>query len=349
MANIPGTLGFHPQNSLVLFVFERDYTSFGPCYTLGPVLRSEIDSIYLGPDFLTYVESLEPDLLLAVAIGPKSAIAAGKEFALRCEEAELPLAAVWHVKELLTGAPYERIAGESADSLGPWTSGKRDWDGGTVGEILSAPAMSSFTARGELPALDRNEALGFFDRPTCAESLADRRQLTKSVTAVAESFVCALGVSPAAEVTLMVDSLLDDFQDILDTIIQQNLGVDAVAIRDDLVEQAAVYFAHSKLRDALLHWSVSEYAEAFFTVCVSVARATQGVVRANALCCGALAAAYDGQQHRVGQAVQLALEEDCQHRLTLLVYEALRYGGLHVLFEACEEGAILSQKALRGC
>lgn len=346
-SNIPGSLGYHPEESLIVFLFHReDNSDTGYRYTLGPMLRADIEHLDQPHDFLGYVCGFEPHLIFAVAIGSEASASAALEFEDLCCELDLPLAAVWHVPELYSGAPYERIGGESAAELGPFTSGRNDWDRGQVAEILAAPSMEAFRRRGELPELSRAESYAFLSQPNPNTTRRERQGLSKRGRQHALALLAALEESSPEEAEYMVDSLLDDVQDVIDTIISQQLTPEEICEDMDLIEQCAVYFSHPSLRDPLLQWAVSDYAQAFYALSVAIARSTDYETKASALCCAALSASYTGQKHRVLQALQLAHEGAPKHRLTVLMVEALHCGGLEMLYQACHEGALLARKAL---
>lgn len=348
MSNIPGSLGYYPSDCLLLLLLRcEDSTDHGGSYALGPILRTEFDILSNTEHLMGALGEFAPDLLFAVVIGGDEAIAAGKQLDQFATQHELPLAAVWHLPELYSGARYTRVAGESADSLGPNTTGKAEWDSGVVAEIIASPSMEDFRRRGELPDLSREESLAFLAEPNVHLTEADMDSLTLQCASFAESLTRAIAASSAEEKEFMVDALLDEFQDLLDDIVHDAMTCDDLMAEGELVEEAAVYLSHTKLRDPLLQWAVSDYAQEFFNLCVAVARSTTGATRNNALCCVALSAAYLGMHYRAGQALQLAHEADSTHRLTALVLKAWQCGAMHVLFEACEEGAQLAIQALK--
>lgn len=346
-ANIPGSLGYHPNDCLVVFIFHcaEDYGDGGR-YQLGPVLRTDVTSVAESEEFLHYVRGFEPDLMFVAAIGGSDAVVAGLEFETQCVVNDVPLLAVWHIPELYSGAPYERIGGESWSELGAHNTGSEHWDCGVVGEILAAPAMEAFRRRGELPELTREESFAFFSQPNPLTTKRDRRQLSKQGKQHARALLQTLQSSEADEAEYMLQSLLDDFQDAVDSIVHQQLSVDEICQDMDLIEQCVVYFSHPNLRDTLLHWAVSDYAYAFFSLSVAIARSTSLETRSHALCCAAMAACYSGHKHRVSQALQLAYDNTPRHRLTLLMLEALHCGGLELLYQACHEGSNLARAAL---
>lgn len=349
-ADIPGALGYHPEECLVAFLFFREDRITPNCseysYILGPMIRADIDSIMDDEEYLHQICRFEPDLVFMAAIGSDDAAHAALHFEATCQSYGLPLAGLWHIPELYSGAPYTRIGGESVASLGPVTSGREEWESGYVGDILSAPSMAAFRRRGELPELSREESFAFLAAPNPHVTRRERRTLTKRGKQHAKELLNALRKSEPDEAEYMVDSLLDDIQEVIDYIVAQQLTPDEICSDLDLIEQCVVYFSHTSLRDPMFHWAISEYAQAFFSLCVAMARSTAFETRSNALCCAALAASFTGQEHRVNQALQLAFESNRKHRLTLLMMEALHCGGLELLYQACHEGSDLARKAL---
>ncbi|MEJ5927103.1 DUF4192 domain-containing protein [Corynebacterium sp. H128] len=348
LSNIPGALGYIPQECAVIFAFERSGPEHGQCrYELGPMLRVDLPDL-LTHNFLTFLDELGADLLFAAVIGSPRAADAGVMLAERCAIEDIPLAAVWHVVELLSGARYQRVAGESTVSLGPNTSAKDCWDRGYVAEIVAAPAMVDFVRRGELPEIDRTASYAFLTAPHPELSDADRRMFSEFAVRQGESLISAVESSEPREAELMVDSILDAFQEHIDAIIHEQLSVADLLEDIELLETLAVYFGNTKLRDCTLKWAVSPYAEALFTLTVALARTGTGTLQANALCAAALSASYLGLHYRVSQALQLAYAADDEHRLAALMTHALYYGAMPMLHEACHEGSLLAEASLRG-
>lgn len=348
MSNIPGALGYHPDDCLVVFLLELHCAD--ECrgeYHLGPMFRVDMPDLQASSEFAEYIAAWDPDLVMAAVIGDERTKATALEFERQCCELEVPLVAVWHVPELYSGARYVRIGGESADSLGPYTSGKAFWDEGTIGEIVAAPAMAAFRRRGELPDASRDDALEFFARDDKLVSVEEAAQLGAAATQHADSLLRAISNSGPAEAETLVDNLYDDLFELVDQILVEDISVRDLVAELEHVEQIAPFFARSALRDPLLEFAVSDNAEGFFRLCVAVARATIGVTRVNALCCAALAASFSERGHRVPQALQCAFEEDPAHRLSHLMMQALQCGGLQLVHQACREGSELALAALK--
>lgn len=347
MSNLPGTFGYHPADCFVLFFLHR--SPIGPAlsrYELGPILRLEYEALDSKRDFLALIADFEPDLMLSVFIGGEQAITAARICDELCSAHGVPMAAVWHLNELHSGARYRRVGGDEAPTFTPGHINGAEWDEGTVSEIVAAPAMEAFRRNGELPDLSREESLAFFSADPAGDNDIDPARFTKRARGLAKSWLQALDRSDQQEAEHMVDALLDDFQDAIDEVISYQLSVDDVVGNHDTLERCGVYYAHTRLRDTLLSWAVSDYANAFFTLSVAIARASKGETRANALCCAAFAASYSGRSYRVPQALQMAHTERSKHRLTLLMLEALQCGGLELLWRACIEGADLARDAL---
>ncbi|MEJ5996905.1 DUF4192 domain-containing protein [Corynebacterium sp. H130] len=350
ISNIPGVLGYHPENSLIAFLFFRQAeVGKGGRYVLGPMLRADFGALNHDSGFVDYIAHIEPDLVFGVVVGTEGALECAREFEVLCHETGVPLSAVWHVPELFSGAQYTRITGEGVDGLSEFTSFRQQWDQGEVAEILASPAMASFVQRGDLPAINRRESYAYFEPTQQSVTIDGREQLTRDCIMHAESLIGALEASDAFDAELMTRSLIDDFQDIIDRVISYQLSEDEIEADNDIIEHASVYFGHTWLRDALLDYAVGDYSAAFYRLCVAVARVLRGEPRAHALCCAAMAASFIGHNHRVPQALELANVSCPRHRLTYLMQEALHCGGLTLLYRACVEGARLARvKLVRG-
>lgn len=343
LSNIPGILGYLPTDSMVVFLFEqRNDNPLDNTLILGPVLRADIDAMCEPAGFIEAIDNADSDLVLAILIGNDDALGLAERFARLCKERFVPLGAVWQVDELYTGASYRKVS--EHEPLPGWDD--TAWERGVVSEIVASPSMASFVRRGELPALSREESYAYFDPGSAHECAKERAFLTRSAMINAESLLEAIEESDPEETESMVTAILDDFQDVIDHIISYNLSEDDIGRDDSLIDTAAVFFGHTWLRDPLLDCAVSEYAEAFYRLCVAVARATESEVRANALCCAAMAASFVGYSHRVTQALELAESASAHHRLTILMQQALHCGGLTLLYQACVEGAGLARAKL---
>lgn len=153
LANIPGILGFYPQDSLVLAFFERKEES--PHLALSPLARLDLDDavetlINNQAQFTAWAEQLSTDAVIAYVVNSDPSAADELAEFLLSGESPLPtVLAIVQVPEITSGTGWWTIY----QQLG--LSAPRS---GTVSEVASSAALQQMILdTGQLPALSRDE------------------------------------------------------------------------------------------------------------------------------------------------------------------------------------------------
>ncbi|WP_158408032.1 DUF4192 family protein [Corynebacterium epidermidicanis] len=351
LANIPGILGYYPHESFVLFVFQAHRTT-GRLYELGPVLRADIDDPEAIVELCRAAQLHDPSLILGAIISTgtdaDTATDVAEETILAFRDLGLDIAAIWLVPELLSGAPYLRVAGESASELGENTTGREFWDAGEVGNILDAASMANYRRTGTLPALNRQETVEFCSGPNPYMTPAEITSATSFAHQHAESMLAALMRCPEEDEYRLAEAILCDWGELLSYVLNSELTVEDIMADADIIAQAAPYFTNHQFRDCILDSTFTSLGQAAFLVAIAVARSTEKTVRANALAVAALAAGPIGMEHYVAPALQVALETVPDHGLANLLSQAHVAGGLYLVAQACVKGSEQARAQLFG-
>lgn len=153
LANIPGILGFYPQNSLVLAFFERKEES--PHLALSPLARFDLDDAVETltsnqNQFTAWSEQLGTDAVIAYVISSDLPAADGLAEFLLSEDSPLPtVLAIVQVPEITSGTGWWTVY-QQLDLSAPRS--------GVVSEVAGSAALQQMVLdTGQLPALSRDE------------------------------------------------------------------------------------------------------------------------------------------------------------------------------------------------
>ena len=153
LANIPGILGFYPQDSLVLAFFKRKEDS--PQFSLSPLARLDLDDavetlIANQNQFTAWSEQLGTDAVIAYVINADPSAADDLAEFLLSEDSPLPtVLAIVQVPELTSGTGW--WTGYQQLSLSAPRSG-------VISEVTGSLTLQQMVLdTGQLPALSRDE------------------------------------------------------------------------------------------------------------------------------------------------------------------------------------------------
>ena len=153
LANIPGILGFYPQNSLVLAFFERN--SDTPGLHLGPLARLDLDDavetlVNNQTQFSAWTDRVNTDAVIAYVVNSDPSAADDLAEFLLSEDSPLPtVLAIVQVPELTSGMGWWTVYQQLSLSA-PRT--------GVVSEVAGSLTLQQMIlGTGELPALSRDE------------------------------------------------------------------------------------------------------------------------------------------------------------------------------------------------
>lgn len=153
LANIPGILGFYPQNSLVISFFERN--SDTPGLHLGPLARLDLDDAVETltanqAQFSALSDRDNADAVIAYVVNSDPSAADGLAEFLLSEDSPLPtVLAIVQVPELTSGTGWWTVYQQLSLSA-PRT--------GVVSEVAGSLTLQQMILdTGQLPALSRGE------------------------------------------------------------------------------------------------------------------------------------------------------------------------------------------------
>ena len=153
LANIPGILGFYPQNSLVLAFFERN--SDTPGLHLGPLARLDLDDavetlVNNQTQFSAWTDRVNTDAVIAYVVNSDPSAADDLAEFLLSEDSPLPtVLAIVQVPELTSGMGWWTVYQQLSLSA-PRT--------GVVSEVAGSLTLQQMILdTGQLPALSREE------------------------------------------------------------------------------------------------------------------------------------------------------------------------------------------------
>lgn len=153
LANIPGILGFYPQNSLVIAFFERNSDTHG--LHLGPLARLDLDDaietlVANQNQFTAWSDRLNTDAVIAYVVSSDPSAADDLAEFLLSEDSPLPtVLAIIQVPEITSGTGWWSVYRR------PGASEPRS---GVVSEVAGSAALQQMILdTGQLPALSRDE------------------------------------------------------------------------------------------------------------------------------------------------------------------------------------------------
>jgi len=153
LANIPGILGFYPQNSLVLAFFERNDDT--PGLHLGPLARLDLDDavetlVNNQNQFAAWSGRVNADAVIAYVINADPSAADDLADFLLSDDSPLPtVLAIVQVPELTSGTGWWTVYQQLSLSA-PRT--------GVVSEVTGSLTLQQMVLdTGQLPALSREE------------------------------------------------------------------------------------------------------------------------------------------------------------------------------------------------
>ncbi|MHA2789146.1 DUF4192 domain-containing protein [Corynebacterium sp. S7] len=368
IASLPGILGFFPQESVIVIGFHVDDDE--PCtldhntqdrnlahshkFAIGPVMRADLSHIAKLAQGLKSPFLQDREFYVAVIVSRALQSSLAREavdvlYDLNDDRDSSLINMCWSVSEIATGSPYRMEFGaDSAQWRSAGFAAPAGWEAGVISNVALSPSMRPLLDNGGLPALTREEALGYFassQHQQCkfgsidavakrAYSRADEllRSLGADTRRAANEITAACAVITSAPVKALIS--LDDPPLLEETI--KNL--------DQLVLVATV-LARSKLRDCLVVPAL-EHPGHFATVFLAIAARFSGVIRANALSLWAIIATKLGVSSMATAALLVVQEELGGHSLSEVLLQGLSMGDHEGLLQAVRDGSLLQRELM---
>ena len=338
-ANIPGILGYYPQESLVLMCFLP--SGGGAKKKLGPVIRLDLwrDEAITGVGDALY--RYDPEFLLAFiitqAVDSPQVRAVATQLRAYGDSSVFPapVTSCWVSSEIFSGNPYQLVFDLNDPQFDDVRRYGRGWRKGTIEHIAASASCTALLEEGDLPEVDRDSAVRTFELYPHLGVAAARRNARRAIR-------------QGHRLLSRIQSGSGDISEELESI-----GALCRAVEDSpplagstaVIQRAAALLSDSDLRDCLV-MVFAEHRVAARLVCLEVARSHTGRVRANALCLFALCSFNSPASMRGYHALQVALREDPQHRLTTLLLEAYVRGNVSGILAAAQRGSARAREGL---
>jgi len=318
-ANLPGILGYYPNESLVFVTFHA--TDELHQFLLGPVLRIDIDDLHILPHVAETLRGMEADLVMGFVVTtlPDEEISDLIDtLILHVHLFGLPLEVAWVTPQILTGETL---------TLGMAMSELLDngWDRDVIAPVTSARSMQPLLAQGELPDLSREEmdahfAHGnrFFTDELCREF---------SDYATERAWEMCPSSYPA---------LVDDLRLLIDE--ARDLPVDALLDDEEVLLTMGTLLGEKDLRDLVAEDLLRDPVTGA-QLMLAVARTFHGGIRHNALCLYALCAVELQLFMRSTHALLVVCEEDESHTLARLLLTPAQLGKFHLMVDSVRAGS----------
>ena len=349
IATIPGTLGYYPQESVIVIgLVPDDEDPHRP--VLGPVLRADIVhahhvrkaiATHLNGACLTYfalIVTRIPD-----SDSARSAIAELES--IQCGGGHPLIGFCWAVSEIAQGTPYQMVFGPE---VAPNCS---EWERGIIGSVIASPAMQAMRDNGTLPALTREDTFAFFD---CVQECCTNKKVAKTAQALTVAArkesdeLCRkldCGESGSAEVVRAAGQALRSVQPLPLVGDDAHPTLEQLFKDEDELRALVVSLMRAPLRDCLIGQAI-DHPETAATALITVARNFRGVIRANALSLWALVAISRGLSSWASTALACAQEEMPQHSMSAICLQVMATGQQQQLVTTILEGCEVACAAL---
>lgn len=325
-ANIPGLLGFYPQES-VIFITLTLREGSNQMAESGPIIRMDLDELQALPEVQDIVHSVTIDYVIALIISERChEDAAYLQRITDCllsdsYQSTLPIQWIWHTSAIFFGNSFHLVYDHDQGDSTVFAT----WNTGTIPSITAAPATQDMVARGELPELNRQDCLDYFS-PVAAGELKD----SAPVFHAAAAFIFLAETKPE-----VVKAELAEITEICKKVESGELAEPT----SDHHHKIAVVLSRTALRDLFLNVFCA-HPEAGKQLSLAAARNYQGVIRNNALCVYAMCNLATDRTVKTFHALVTSQQHDPSHRLTSLLLTAYQAGVGEKILAAIKQGAL---------
>ena len=332
IANIPGLLGFYPEESLVVQGF---YAKPDGSVEIGPTVRVDLSAELPCTEIDRYLENAQCSFHVGFVITAEATDNPGpegisgrqhREWYRSLNEAMVAdtpaLQACWIVDETRQGANYHLLFDGSAEQE---STGSGCWQRGKVASVTASPAMRPWRQRNELPSLTRSEAFAYLLGDDPDRSKAERAERTHRVQWIADAPGGVLGYAAS------------DAENLLAGISHNEVTATELQKEEDILEKVGTWMSRTSLRDEVMEPMVSNPLPAQ-ELLIATARSLTGEPRANALAILAVIFLELGKNLNASQALTEALDEDPGHNLSQLLFAAMSARAEDAALAAIKQG-----------
>lgn len=328
LANIPGFLGYYPQDSLVFVGLMHVCPN---SFDIGPILRLDTSQARYLSAVGDAMRAAEMDACVGFVISPEKDPELVELLRNARDIGALDVNAVWATSEILSHGEYSLCLPPADPFFSEVLRHDPSFRSGRISEVVASATFQEMAETGNIPALNRQEAYTAFDE---RNQELDEETL-EHIDAVAWTRSKALVAQLQCQ-AYAVDDFLDDFLLLLDSV----AGLTPAQIDADyeLLTTLGTYFAHSTLRDLILILA-PDHRENFQAATRALARSYSGEIAANALCIHAFCDLGTAMSPRVAPALEKAMERVPEHRMSSLILMGYRRGIAQRLIDSALEGS----------
>ena len=319
LANIPGLLGFYPQESVVFVTLEKA-TKERPATHCGPVIRIDLEELHALSDIADIISTANIDYVIVFIVSEKCETEPEyfqqiKDLFLSAMQMKLlPIRWIWHTSAIFTGNSF-RLVQEGASDHDDATPAL--WLNGTISSIATASTTQEMMTRGELPELSRQDCLDYFSGTT---SSSTKELYEQAAVLLSETDALAKRLAEITTICRKIEAMK-----VMDSTAQQQ-------------QHIAVALCRTCLRDLLLP-VLCAYPEAGKHLSLMVARSYLGVIRNNALCAYAMCELASTNSARTFHALIASHQDNPDHRLTSLLLTGYQAGVGKDILTAIQHGS----------
>ncbi|WP_165857957.1 DUF4192 domain-containing protein [Corynebacterium alimapuense] len=347
IANLPGILGFYPDDSVIFAAFRA--TGHRNRHQLGPVMRIDFDDLHVLPEVAASLDRDNHGLVFCFVVterqGEDVEAVIDELFAV-AEVGLIPIRACWATRRILTGEKIRLLFGpdstSSTNGIAPSPSGQ--WADDVVAPVSQAQSMGPLLAQGELPDLNRDESFENFARWNPAVSGGHADELSEFAQRQAREIERSARSKPSVVEQppewASVLGIVADLRLMLEEINDEELTVADLMANQEILTTTATIMAGVLLRDAVIE-DLIEQPRPAARLMLATARTFGGEIRANALCCYSLAALENNLSMRAMPALMAAQQECPGHSFSVLLLETCRVGAFPQLLTAVQRGSQL--------
>lgn len=331
-ANIPGLLGFYPEESIIFLNFALAKNGSKVRLALDFSSRTDLNDWNATKQACTVIADHKPDVVWALIVSgdsdPYIIDEALEELVDLAESAHLPLAAVWVTPEIASGSPFVLGVRAEEDSGITTIPCDPEWVEGEISDVATAVSTMQLVEDGQLPELSRADVLSRFAQgnPHVEVSASQLRRLAEDARELAATIRLGGGV----------DRVRDEFQTLL-TASATATKETAVMKNEDLLFRGITIMSNKLTRDLTIDL-VLEQAGASRRLLLAIAKTATGFPRHNALCLYVLACIATGTIAHNFAAMEVTLQENQHHVLAQCIVQAHMHGIHKELMKACLEG-----------
>ncbi|MEZ2121152.1 DUF4192 domain-containing protein [Corynebacterium sp. CCM 9203] len=335
IASIPAFLGFYPTDSLVVTAIFPKPDQPGKSL-VGPITRADLaDDGAVEATLLSLADiGVTVTFAFFVGEGPGGERPGIENAHMLCRRAVghgIQVLAVWWVPEIMSGAPFRKLADNTAPE---WGGNPTLRANGVLPDIATGAAMRELiSGSGMLPELSREDALSFFSSVVYGDFGIGVERMTmeaeKRSAQIAEELSRSGTDQARSLLRVMVGRWLSELR-------ASPAGDDDVGRDEEALFSVAGLLVRPEIRDLVLGIASEEHhPPALQNAMLVIARMFRGTIRCNALCVYAVTLIAAGRTARVWAALRCAYDEDSGHRLTGLLMAAYRRGRFDLILESC--------------